>query len=725
MLELISLCFFVIVNVFMGFSVVARNYKDRSNLIFGGFITTGMGWAVLNYMSNHGSHLSKLIGNRGAFTAGLAAMIFLWFFSQFFPRRKKASSWQVRALWFSPVALFISVTPLLVQNFKDQPGKGVTSIEPGIAYVPFVLYLAFVFVLAALNFKSASKHSKGTVKQRVDLIYFGIGASFVWGLVLSAAVPFFAPSSSASKYGPFGLLFLTGAIFYSVTRHKLFDIRRVVLRSMVFFVTQVLLMALYIALIILVASLLFRSSLGTGNAIFVGLIAAFISVTLPFLVRYFRKITKQLFFTDIYETQTVINMLTRELVGTINLEELSTRSIKILNDAIRARYAVLVVKRGDDGDFSQIGTMGKQHVGPDLIHAFGQANKEVFMADNESESEAISNLMMENGVSLAVQLHSHDKLIGYLCFSEKLSGRLFSDQDIKLVLIASNEVALALQNAQRYEEIEQFNLTLKDKVDQATNELRHTNQKLKALDEAKDEFISMASHQLRTPLTSVKGYVSMVLEGDVGKVSSQQREMLEQAFASSQRMVYLIADLLNVSRLKTGKFVIETAPTYLPDVIETEMKQLVESAKARNLELTFNKPKEFPTLNLDETKTRQVIMNFMDNAIYYTPAGGHIRIELSANDKSVEYKVVDDGLGVPKAEMPHLFTKFYRAGNAKKARPDGTGLGLFMAKKVIIAQGGSIIFESEENKGSTFGFSFPLNALQSAPKASSESTDNK
>jgi signal transduction histidine kinase len=110
---------------------------------------------------------------------------------------------------------------------------------------------------------------------------------------------------------------------------------------------------------------------------------------------------------------------------------------------------------------------------------------------------------------------------------------------------------------------------------------------------------------------------------------------------------------------------------------------------------------------LDETKIRQVIMNFADNALHYTQNGGHIQINLEDRGDSIEYTVVDDGLGVPKAEQHHLFTKFFRAGNAKKARPDGTGLGLFMAKKVVVAQGGAIIFKSEEGKGSTFGFTFP------------------
>ena len=126
---------------------------------------------------------------------------------------------------------------------------------------------------------------------------------------------------------------------------------------------------------------------------------------------------------------------------------------------------------------------------------------------------------------------------------------------------------------------------------------------------------------------------------------------------------------------------------------------------------------------LDETKIRQVIMNFIDNAIYYTPKGGHIKVGLKETEDTVEYTVTDDGIGVPKDEQPHMFSKFYRAGNAKKARPDGTGLGLFMAKKVIIAQNGAVIFKSEPGKGSTFGFSFEKKKLAVPDHLQEESDD--
>ncbi len=282
---------------------------------------------------------------------------------------------------------------------------------------------------------------------------------------------------------------------------------------------------------------------------------------------------------------------------------------------------------------------------------------------------------------------------------------------IRLLDRISESVGLALDNKLLFEENKHV-----------LRQLKISNAKLRALDETKDDFISMASHQLRTPLTSVKGYLSMVMEGDAGKLTKTQKNMLGQAFFSSQRMVYLIADLLNVSRLKTGKFIIEAAPVNLAQVVEQELGQLQETAKAKHLTFSYDKPKSFPDLMLDETKIRQVIMNFADNAIYYTPAGGTIKVRLLETPASVGLRIEDDGIGVPKSEQHHLFTKFYRAGNARKARPDGTGLGLFMAKKVIVAEGGALIFESQEGKGSTFGFSFSKSKLAvpaapAAPKA--------
>jgi signal transduction histidine kinase len=273
--------------------------------------------------------------------------------------------------------------------------------------------------------------------------------------------------------------------------------------------------------------------------------------------------------------------------------------------------------------------------------------------------------------------------------------------DIELIERLGEPTGIAFSNRLLYEENQNV-----------LKQLEQNNNKLKEIDEAKDEFISMASHQLRTPLTSMKGYVSMVLDDEAGPITGPQRDMLQRAFNSSQRMVYLISDLLNLSRLKTGRFIISNVKTDLLAVVESEFNQLAESAKAKQIQFTFNKPPDFPILMLDETKIRQVVMNFLDNAIFYTPTGGQVTVELKATDKTIEYLVTDTGIGIPKDEQHNLFTKFYRARNARKIRPDGTGLGLYMVKKVIIAQGGTILFNSVEGQGSVFGFSFSREKIE-------------
>lgn len=268
--------------------------------------------------------------------------------------------------------------------------------------------------------------------------------------------------------------------------------------------------------------------------------------------------------------------------------------------------------------------------------------------------------------------------------------------DIELIERLAETTGIALDSRLLSEENQRF-----------LKQLQNSNLHLKEIDEAKDEFISLVSHQLRTPLTSVKGFLSMVLDGDVGQVTQPQRSMLQQAFDSSQRMVYLIADLLNASRLRSGKFIIVNQPTDLPELVNSELNQIKEAAAARKVTFNYVKPKGFPAVMMDETKMRQVVMNFLDNALYYTPSGGHVNVNLKATDNSIEYTVTDSGIGVPRNEQPKLFSKLYRAANARTMRPEGTGLGLYMAKKVVVAQGGAIIFKSTEGRGSTFGFVFP------------------
>jgi signal transduction histidine kinase len=342
-------------------------------------------------------------------------------------------------------------------------------------------------------------------------------------------------------------------------------------------------------------------------------------------------------------------------------------------------------------------------------------NRTVLIAD-ELESGDRKQLMDQHGIRISMELRTREEFVGYLLLGDKLSGDIYSNQDIKLLEIIGKELAVAVLNAKAYAEIQEFNLTLQARVDHATGRLRVANRHLKELERAKDEFISMASHQLRTPLTTIKGYLSMMLEGDAGKLTKAQEEFVGYAFGSSERMVNLISDLLNVSRLSAGRFLIQRKPTDMVQMVADEVRQLETHATGKGLKLIFEPPKTpLQPVQIDDNKTRQVIMNFIDNAIYYTQTG-EVRVILEQTEDVVRLTVKDTGIGVPESAKRKLFSKFYRADNAQTVRPDGTGLGLYLAKRVVEDQDGTIIFNSAEGKGSTFGFELPIHPKPSAPK---------
>lgn len=603
--------------------------------------------------------------------------------------------------------------------------------ETGILYPVYLMALLFnvCLVFVALYKKPRSKNAlRLDLQHTAQLRYITVGTylTFVPAITFGAILPLFS-ATSWSNIGPlFSILFLIAAGL-AIVKHQLFDVRLVAARSMAYTLS---LGALGLAFVVAtnLATTFFTNDEdvgGTLRAVY-AVLAVILALAFPPIKSFFDRATNRIFFRDSYDSQLFLDKFNKLLVSTYEFKSLLHKCAGAIEDTLRPTFCAFSIHA--------TASTSRKFVGSDKLPAITKADLDtiqqivshvrttVILTDDLSERYAdLHKVLKANNIVVVARLaanHSSEAGAGCILLGPKKSGNSYSSQDLRLIGIIANELVIAVQNSLRFEEIENFNLTLQAKIAEATRKLRSTNEKLRALDETKDDFVSMASHQLRTPLTSIKGYTSMVLEGDAGKINATQRKLLEQSFTSSQRMVYLIADLLNVSRLKTGKFIIEQVPVNLAEVVQQEIGQLTEAAAGRSLTLTYEQPETFPDLLLDETKTRQVIMNFVDNAIYYTPAGGHITVKLVETPASVEFRVEDDGIGVPKNERQHLFTKFYRAGNARKARPDGTGLGLFMAKKVIVAEGGAIIFQSEEGKGSTFGFVFSKSKMApSTPEA--------
>ena len=251
----------------------------------------------------------------------------------------------------------------------------------------------------------------------------------------------------------------------------------------------------------------------------------------------------------------------------------------------------------------------------------------------------------------------------------------------------------------------------KEQLSKLSEELRGVNEELKKLDQAKSEFLSIASHQLRTPLTAMKGYSSMLLEEDYGVLSPKIKEVVDKIYQSSGGLATMIEDFLNVSRIEMGKMKYEFSNFDFKKVIdETITDFATNNKKAKTLDLQFATEGTDFNITADKNKITQVVSNLIDNSIKYTPKG-FIKALLTRkpNTNIVLLKIEDSGIGISKETLPSLFQKFTRAKGVSRLHTGGTGLGLYVARKIVEDHGGIIWAESKgEGKGSAFFVELPI-----------------
>ena len=230
------------------------------------------------------------------------------------------------------------------------------------------------------------------------------------------------------------------------------------------------------------------------------------------------------------------------------------------------------------------------------------------------------------------------------------------------------------------------------------------------IDRAKTEFVSLASHQLRTPLSTINWYTEMLLSGDAGPVSDKQKSYLTEVYGGSKRMVDLVNSLLNVSRIEMGSFGVEPQEVQVKEVMNSVLQDLAADLQTKKLhvETAYD---DVESVTADPKLLRLIFQNLMTNAQRYSRPEGTIRFSAARRENDILFTVRDTGIGIPTASQEKIFTKLYRADNAQTAQPDGDGLGLYMVKSILDNTGGRIWFESEERKGSAFYVTIPLKGM--------------
>jgi len=294
------------------------------------------------------------------------------------------------------------------------------------------------------------------------------------------------------------------------------------------------------------------------------------------------------------------------------------------------------------------------------------------------------------GAMLSVPLKLGGRTIGVLGVGNRISGQPFSEHEQQLLMALADYAAIAIANARLYDEVRQAN-------------------------QAKSEFVSFVAHELRTPMTSIRGYADILLRGMAASLTKQQAEFVHKIRSNVVRMQILVSDLQDISRIETGHLHLDLRTVPLNQVVQDALETTQEQIKARDQKLTINLPDDLPPVRADAARLTQVLINLLSNAYKYTPNGGRIWLRAWREGSFVHCAVSDTGIGISPEDQARLFTKFFRSENPVAREKPGTGLGLCIVKKLIELQGGEISVQSELGRGTTFAFTIPL--AQKTPEA--------
>ena len=327
-----------------------------------------------------------------------------------------------------------------------------------------------------------------------------------------------------------------------------------------------------------------------------------------------------------------------------------------------------------------------------IVSQWSQVLSPPLTSENANQAQQAAGIQ----TTTLVPIIAKGKSLGVLMFGMAKPQEMVSEAEQSLMRGFTDIVAIAVENARLY-----------SSLDEASKQLATANEKLKELDRLKDEFVSTAAHALRSPMTAIKGYISMVLEGDGGNVPDKAGDYLKSAYEGNDRLIRLVNHMLDISRIESGRLIFNIAEVNLEDTVQSEVDSMSILAKEKGLSLEYQKPKSpLPKVRVDPDRIREVINNLLGNAIKFTSKGG-ISVSHEIKDNQLLTHFIDTGQGIAPEDLKNLFQKFTQA-RLSGGKTSGSGLGLYVSKIIMNQFGGDITVTSELNRGSTFTFSIPI-----------------
>lgn len=355
------------------------------------------------------------------------------------------------------------------------------------------------------------------------------------------------------------------------------------------------------------------------------------------------------------------------------------------------------------------------------ISSFINSDKQMYM-DLMKNDRTVSSISIPKGTLLRDRLvnifQTKDFVISPILPKEGKRGFIFvgtqnndvtlTEGDEELVIIFANQIGQALDNARLFEKTWIAQQELEKKVEERTHALQHVLEEVKIISKRKSDFISAVSHELRTPLTSIKGYASILLTGKLGQIPEEVEKRLDKINRHSDELTHLVNDLLDISRIESGKVIMQPVPIDLRNILAGVSDLLGGQLKERQIEFSTDIPEETAQVMADTNQIGRVFINLIGNSLKFTPVNGKISVTAhNIENNFVQIDVSDNGCGIPEGAREAIFEEFYRVDNAINQQAKGTGLGLSLVKHIVEAHGGKIWVTSQVGQGSTFSFILP------------------
>jgi K+-sensing histidine kinase KdpD len=679
----------VFINLFVAFLGLIRNPRNLINKMFFVIGLVFAFWALSLFFYEFPFFLSSLFWIKATYLMVIFYIILLLLFSFIFPKstfsEMRIYAVVVSAFYAGVSTWILFLTDLWVVGVTTDPVRGLQT-QLGPVYIWWVVANWLLISWMMINF--LLKYRYITKIQKMQMWYFWVGLiiSCIGVCLFDVLIPLVWHDTRIFIFGTITNLFFMGAVAYSIFKFKLLDIRLVVARSIAHSSLLVVLGFIYSGGIFFISSFFYREKISAVVIITSAIISLIIAFSFQAFLPLIEKITDRFFYKGKYDSDKLLYDLTLIMASTLRLQEMASGLLnKILQTMHIDRGAFVLIDKKRIYHLTSEGYAKRPKFSEEDLEAFiAQSRIAIF---DELPENSLKETMRRLEIGLIIPLRTQTEFEDVLILGEKLSGQPYTAQDIKLLEIFSSEVAITIANVSGFE-------------------------KLLRLDELKSEFVTVVSHQLRTPLAAARWNFELLLEEAFGQLPDKINNVIKDIYQTLMALNKGLNNLMSVLEIEEGKVIIRRDEVEInQDIIDEAIKNLTKEIQDKNI-IIKRRFSVKRNIFIDRQKITKIFEILIDNAVRYSPVGSTVTITTAWNKEEGKedllVSVEDEGIGVEAENRELVVQKFFRGEEAKKMSPSGFGLSLFAARSYIEFYGGRLWVENKKGPGSIFKFCFPL-----------------